>query len=250
MTSLREPAVAGFFYPADPVRLRREVEAYLAEAASAGGPPPKALIVPHAGYVYSGAVAASAYALVDPAPIERVVVLGPAHRYPLRGLATHGADYFATPLGLVEVEHTGLPVVDDAHAGEHSVEVQLPFLQVVCGDFRIVPIVVGRVDADDAAAALEELWGGPETLIVVSSDLSHYQAYAVAQRIDLETAEAITTLHPEKIGSNQACGHFAVNALLTVARRKGLTVRLVDLRNSGDTAGGREEVVGYGAFAL
>jgi hypothetical protein len=250
MTSVREPAVAGFFYPADPLQLRRDLGRYLATAAPAEAPAPKALIVPHAGYIYSGEVAGRAYALVDPEPVERVVVVGPAHRYPLRGLATHSAESFATPLGLIPVEHVGLPVADEAHAGEHSIEVQLPFLQVVCRRFRVIPILVGAATASEAAAALEAVWGGLETLIVVSSDLSHYHPYAVAQRLDRITAAAITELHPEDIGGEQACGHSAVRGLLTVARRKGLSARLVDLRNSGDTAGERDEVVGYGAFAL
>jgi AmmeMemoRadiSam system protein B len=247
--AVRRPAVAGLFYPADAAELRREVEDLLGGARGPEGAAPKALIVPHAGYVYSGPVAATGYARLRGAAVRRVVLLGPAHRYPLRGVATHGADFFETPLGRIPVERTSLPVLDAAHAKEHSLEVHLPFLQVVLGEFTLVPVVVGDASPDEVADALEGRWGGPETLVVVSSDLSHYHDYATARRLDRRTADAITAAEPG-LRPEQACGCHAVNGLLALARKKGLAVELLDLRSSGDTAGPRDEVVGYGAFAV
>jgi hypothetical protein len=257
----RPPAVAGLFYPDDPEALRRAVDGFVAAAPDADEAPPKALIAPHAGYVYSGPVAASAYAPLRAARgrVERVVLLGPAHRVPLRGLALPAAGRFATPLGTVPLDREAaeralaLPQVrrDDApHALEHSLEVQLPFLQRVLGAFSLVPFAVGDASADDVAEVIELLWGGPETLVVVSSDLSHYHDYATARRLDAETARAIEALRPDALGPDSACGRVPIRGLLVVARRRGLRVRTVDLRSSGDTAGPRDEVVGYGAFLV
>ena len=244
MKRVREPAVAALFYPGDRKTLESEVRALL-DAARSDEPAPKAMIVPHAGYVYSGAVAASAYGRRFGA-IERVVLLGPAHRHAFRGVATHSADWFATPLGRIRIERTDLAVLDSAHVGEHSLEVHLPFLQVLFGDFALVPIVVGDATPDEVAAAIEPLWGGDETLIVISSDLSHFHDYDTARRIDAATAEAITRLEP--VQPEQACGCRAIGGLQVLARRKGLSLESIDLRNSGDTAGSRDSVVGYGAF--
>jgi AmmeMemoRadiSam system protein B len=216
--------------------------------------------VPHAGYVYSGPIAAAAYARLAPAAagIRRVVLLGPAHRVPFRGLALPGADQFATPLGNVPVDAAGaalarrLPQVADnphAHAAEHSLEVQLPFLQRVLGDFRLVPLVVGAASGESVAEVLDLLWGGPETLIVISSDLSHYHAYGEARTMDRATADAILELAP-RLDHDEACGATPVNGLLLAARRRGLVPTLLDLRNSGDTAGDRRQVVGYAAFGF
>jgi len=262
MLSTRPAAVAGTFYPADPSALRGAVDRLLAAAAPAprDAPAVKALIVPHAGYVYSGPTAACAYArLVATAPaIRRVVLLGPAHRVPLRGLALPGVDQFATPLGKVAVDASGaalarrLPQVADsalAHAGEHSLEVQLPFLQRVLGDFGLVPLVVGAATSESVAEVLDLLWGGPETLIVVSSDLSHYHPYREAQAMDRATADAILGLAP-RLDHEEACGATPVNALLLAARRRSLVPALLDLRNSGDTAGDRRQVVGYASFGF
>ena len=233
---------------------------FLAAARAAGGVP-KAVIVPHAGYVYSGPVAAAAYALLAPARgvITRVVLLGPAHRVGFSGLALSSADHFATPLGRVPVDRaaveqlSGLPqvqVLDAAHAHEHSLEVQLPFLQEVLCDFTVVPLVVGDAEPEEVGAVLDRLWGGPETLIVVSSDLSHYHDYETARRLDRATSQAVEALASEAIGHDQACGRNPIIGLLHVARKKGLTARTVDLRNSGDTAGARDRVVGYGAYVF
>jgi len=270
----RPPAVAGTFYPADPVELERAVAGYLADAASralageAAGAgsrtdpgPAKALIAPHAGYVYSGPVAGSAYAALtgDADSVERVVLLGPAHRVSLRGLAVPTASAFGTPLGDVPVDLDAvealraLPQVhedDAAHAAEHSLEVHLPFLQLLLGAFRLVPLVVGDATADQVAEVLEHVWGGPETRVVVSSDLSHYHDYATARRLDAATARAIEELDPEGLDRESACGRAPIRGLLVAARRQGLRARSLDLRSSGDTAGPRGEVVGYGAFAL
>ena len=266
MPMIRQPAVADRFYPGDPAELGRMLDALLAEspasaASRPGTTPPKALIVPHAGYIYSGPIAATAYATLAPVHdrIHRVVLLGPSHRLPFRGLAATSADVFATPLGPVPIDRAAveraltLPQVhllDAAHAQEHSLEVQLPFLQRVLDDFSLVPLVVGEAAPESVAEVLDLLWGGPETLILVSSDLTHYLDYRTAQRIDAATSEAIEALRPESIGSDQACGRAPLNGLLTLARRRGLQAETLDRRNSGDTAGSRDQVVGYGAYAI
>jgi AmmeMemoRadiSam system protein B len=225
------------------------------------GPAPKALVAPHAGYIYSGPVAASAYArLAGAKGIERVVLFGPAHRVFVRGMATTTAEAFTTPLGDVPVDRDAtkrievVPHVapnDPAHAREHSLEVHLPFLQVVLERaFTLVPVVVGDASAAEVEAALEAVWGGPETLVVVSTDLSHYYDSATAQRMDRATADAIVALEPGKIGEEQACGRVPLRGLLSYAMHHGMHCEELDLRNSGDTAGPRDEVVGYGSFAL
>ncbi len=260
MSNIRPPAVAGTFYPSDPVALRAEIEDLLS-AAQADGPVPKAIIAPHAGYVYSGSVAATAYARLMPGreTLRRVVLLGPAHRIPFRGLAASAAAAFETPLGEVRLDHDALEKVlrlpqvqrlDLAHAGEHSLEVQLPFLQVVLRDFSLVPLVVGEASPNEVDEVLECVWGGPETLVVISSDLSHYHDYAAARRLDHATSQAIEGLRPEAISYQDACGRNPINGLLVAARHHGLRARTLDLRNSGDTAGPSDRVVGYGAYAF
>ncbi|WP_295543386.1 AmmeMemoRadiSam system protein B [uncultured Thiohalocapsa sp.] len=263
MSNIRRPAVAGLFYPDDPGVLHAAVTDLLTAARPAAAeraPQPKALIAPHAGYAYSGAIAASAYAqLTRPDLIRRVLLLGPAHRLPFRGIAVPTAEQFATPLGGVAVDRgalaslTGLPQVhelDMAFDGEHCLEVQLPFLQAILGHFSIVPLLVGDAGADAVAAVLERLWGGAETLIVISSDLSHYLDYDSARAIDARTSEAICTLRPEAISAGQACGRHPIAGLLTAARHHHLHAQQLDLRNSGDTAGPKDRVVGYGAYAF
>jgi hypothetical protein len=259
--SVRLPAVSGLFYPDDAETLRRMVNEFLAESPSLEGEPPKAIIAPHAGYIYSGPVAASVYARLARAhdKIERVVLLGPSHRVPFYGLAVTGASTFRTPLGDIRIDLQAvekvleLPQVvslDAAHANEHSLEVQLPFLQLLLDDFELVPLVVGDTNSEQVAAVLERLWGGPETLIVISSDLSHYHDYTTAQHMDKATSEAIVSLHPERLGYEDACGRIPVCGLLQLAKQRGLRGELVDLRNSGDTAGDKHRVVGYGAYAF
>ncbi|HEX2275425.1 MAG TPA: AmmeMemoRadiSam system protein B [Acidimicrobiales bacterium] len=262
---VREPAVAGTFYPSDPEILRATVERYLEDAAAAAGsasaPPPKAVVAPHAGYVYSGPVAARAYARVVPlrGRVERVVLLGPAHRVPLTAIAAPGADALATPLGAVRVDTAArdrlvgagsVVVSDQAHAGEHSLEVQLPFLQVALGEMAVLPLAVGRVPASAVADVLDAVWGGDETLIVVSSDLSHYHDHATATELDRHTAAAVVARQVEALEPEDACGVFPLRGLLAAARRHDLDVELLDLRTSGDTSGDADRVVGYGAFAL
>jgi AmmeMemoRadiSam system protein B len=263
MLTTRDPSVAGLFYPADPVALAQQVRGYLA-AASAPGPTeeaPKALIAPHAGYVYSGPVAGTAYAQIAPLAgrIERVVMLGPTHRMAIRGLAYSRAERFLTPLGEIAVDREALaeladlPQVRELEApfeGEHCLEVQLPFLQIVLGDFRLVPLLVGDASPSEVAEVLARLWGGDETLIVVSSDLSHYLDYASARALDAKTSRAIEALRLEDIGHQQACGRIPMSGLLAEARRRGLHARTLDLRNSGDTAGPKNQVVGYGAYVV
>ena len=261
MPSVRPPAVAGLFYPASAAELRAAVEGYLREAPARNGEPaPKAVIAPHAGYVYSGPIAGSAFQTLAGAAgtIERVVLLGPSHFIPIRGLALPGHESFGTPLGTVKIQHRGaqaslrLPqvrVVPEAHVREHSLEVELPFLQVLLGDFELVPLAVGDAEPEEVAEVLDRLWGGPETLIVVSSDLSHYLPYDAARRADRETADAILALRGP-LDPRQACGAMPINGLLQAARTHGLVPQLLDLRNSADTAGDPSRVVGYGAFAF
>jgi len=260
MSVARTPAVAGRFYPSDPRALKRMVEGYLSKA-KADGPPPKALIAPHAGYLYSGAIAATAYASLAAAreQISRVVLLGPAHRVFVRGLAASNAARFETPLGPIPLDRAAiecalaLPQVslsDAAHAEEHSLEVQLPFLQEVLVTFTLVPFVVGDASAEEVAEVLELLWDGPQTLIVVSSDLSHFHDYASARRLDAATSQAIEGLRWQEIDHDDACGRHPISGLLALARRRGLRAETLDLRNSGDTAGPRDQVVGYGAYAF
>jgi AmmeMemoRadiSam system protein B len=258
--SIRNPAVAGIFYPDDARELQRQVQVYLREAVTTPHRP-KAIIVPHAGYVYSGSVAATAYASLLPHRdrVERVVLLGPSHRVPLDGMAVSSADFFATPLGNIPVDQEAvrqllaLPrvrVMDAAHLLEHSLEVQLPFLQEILAHFRLVPIVVGESRPDEVAEVLDRLWGGVETLLVISSDLSHYQDYETARRLDRATSDAIEALAPQHIHYDDACGRNPVNGLLLAARQRGLRASTLDLRNSGDTAGPRDRVVGYGAYVF
>ncbi len=263
--STRAPAVAGMFYPADPALLRRTVEQALAQAAAGrdtgAATPPKALIAPHAGYRYSGPVAAAAYATVLPlrGQVERVVILGPAHTVPLAAVAASEADAFAGPLGAAPVDSAavrrlvdaGLVVVsDEAHAAEHAIEVQLPFVQVALGDVHIVPLVVGEVPARAVADVLDAVWGGPETLIVVSTDLSHYHDHRTATELDRRTAATILATRPEALGRGDACGLFALRGFLAAAERRQLEVDLLRLATSADTAGDPDRVVGYGAFAF
>lgn len=261
MQTVRTPAVAGLFYPADAAELQTQVRGFLDQVEPPAEPPPKAIIVPHAGYIYSGPIAASAYARLRAARdlIHRVVLLGPSHRVGFRGIAVSGMEAFATPLGRIAVDREAveqleqLPDVgflEQAHAQEHSLEVHLPFLQEVLDHFKLVPLVVGEARPTEVGAVLEALWGGPETLIVISSDLSHYHDYATARLLDDTTSKAIEALRFEDIGYEQACGRNPLNGLLWVARRKGLHGETIDLRNSGDTAGSRDQVVGYGAYVF
>ncbi|MGL6113014.1 MAG: AmmeMemoRadiSam system protein B, partial [Rubrivivax sp.] len=257
----RAAAVAGTFYPAGARALAQEVDRLLDDAACSAAPrAPKMLVVPHAGYVYSGPIAARAYALLAPwrGHIRRVVLLGPTHRVAIYGLALPDASAFETPLGRVEVDTTaraqlrGLPQVSvnsTAHAQEHSLEVQLPFLQRALGAFTLVPLAVGEATARQVAQVLERLWGGDETLVVISTDLSHYLSHAQAQARDTSTVERILRLDPE-LDPSQACGATPLGGALLAARAHGLTPRLLDLRNSGDTAGDRSRVVGYCAIAF
>ena len=259
MSAIRSPAVAGLFYPAAPDELSHYVRRLL-DDTQPQELIPKALIAPHAGYIYSGPIAASAYATLAPIAdrIRRVILLGPTHRVAVRGLALPGVDAFDTPLGRVEVDAAAaqaiahLPQVSvspQAHALEHSLEVHLPFLQSVLPDFRLLPLAVGMATPEEVAEVLEMLWGGDETLIVVSSDLSHYLPYASAQRTDKQTMQSILQLR-QPIDHEQACGGTPINGLILCARRHRLIPHLLDLRNSGDTAGSRDQVVGYAALAF
>lgn len=258
MTVIREPAVAGHFYPGSASELSASVRELLDEAEIQQGPAPKALIVPHAGYVYSGPVAASAYARLRPyrQRYTRVILLGPCHRVAVKGLALSGADVFRTPLGDVPLDKDAIAnldfpevkVFDATHQFEHSLEVHLPFLQSVIESFSLVPLVVGDASSMTVARIIDELWGGSETLIVISSDLSHYLTYADARTSDKTTCEAIENLQADGIDHDNACGATLINGLLIATRRRGMRVITLDLRNSGDTAGDKNHVVGYGSW--
>lgn len=259
--NIRQPAVAGLFYPDDPAELDTMLNDFLSQAPITAGPTPKAIIAPHAGYIYSGPVAASAYAKLIPLrdQIHRVVLLGPSHRVFLTGLAVSHASHFATPLGLIPIDRSGisnalkLPQVqymDAAHSSEHSLEVHLPFLQKVLGNFSLLPFVVGETTPQQVAEVLELYWDDPHTMIVISSDLSHYHDYLHAQQRDRATTNAIEAMALERIGFDDACGRNPINGLLQLARRHHLHVTTLDLRNSGDTAGPRDRVVGYGAYMV
>ena len=259
---IRPPAVAGMFYTGEAQALAGEIATMLAEAhpPAAKHITPKALIVPHAGHIYSGPIAASAYALLAPVAkvIRRVVLFGPAHRVAVDGLALPAADAFATPLGVIQLDLAAMQAAQNlpqvsvsaaAHAMEHSLEVQLPFLQGILDDFRLVPFVVGHTSGHEVAEVIDLLWGGPETLIVISSDLSHYLPYATARQKDQATTASILQLAP-LTEFEQACGALPINGMIEVARRRGLMPTLLDLRNSGDTAGDKSRVVGYASFAF
>lgn len=261
MDRVRQPAVSGMFYPADRDELSGTINSYLEKAHAPAGPVPKAIIAPHAGYIYSGPIAATAYSCLVPAAavIRRVVLLGPSHRVPFYGLAVSTADAFMTPLGSILLDRPSIDLLltlpqvkalDEAHRLEHSLEVQLPFLQRVLHSFTLVPVVVGEASPQEVSETLDLVWGGPETLIVISSDLSHYQDYATAQRLDRATSDAIERLDCAAIDQEQACGCNPVKGLLYNVSRHRLRATTVDLRNSGDTAGPRDQVVGYGAYVF
>jgi AmmeMemoRadiSam system protein B len=256
---VRKPSVAGSFYPAQPDRLRRQVVELLADAGTALKITPKALIAPHAGYIYSGSTAAAAFATLhdNPPTLARIVLIGPAHYVAIRGIALPTVDAFETPLGRVPVDRAALkdianlPFVfrnDAAHAPEHALEVELPFLQIVLPSFTLLPLVVGDATAHEVAQVLARVWSGPETLIVISSDLSHYLSYETARRLDAATAAAIENGDWADFGPGQACGYLPIAGLLIEANRHKLKARRLSLCNSGDTAGPRDQVVGYGAW--
>lgn len=260
--NVRPAAVAGMFYPGDEASLRREVRQHLGAAVDkvAEFAAPKAMIVPHAGYAYSGCVAGLGYALAARrrGEIERVVLLGPSHRVAFRGVALPDAEAFATPLGEVALDLDALAEVADlpcvvsngtAHAQEHSLEVQLPFIIEALGDIKLVPLSVGSAAPAEVASVIDALWGGPETLVVISSDLSHYLPYAKAQRIDARTIEKIVAVDGP-IELRSACGAVPVNGLLHTAAVRNMRGTLIGACNSGDTAGDRARVVGYATIGF
>ncbi len=260
MTMTRPPAVAGAFYPGNPATLAATVDHLLAETPATASEQPKALIVPHAGYIYSGSTAAMAYATLAPwrSTIRRVILLGPTHRVAVDGIALPKTTAFATPLGSIPLDTTAIAqlselpqivVSDRVHAEEHSLEVHLPFLQRILDDFTLVPLAVGHATPQAVAEVLDLLWGGPETLIVISSDLSHFLPYGAANQVDRDTCEHILQLDAH-IRPEQACGACPVNGLLLAAQQRGLIPQLIHRCNSGDTAGDRQRVVGYAAFAF
>ncbi len=257
---VKQPGVAGLFYPADRETCAAQVAACL-KAALPASVEPKVLVAPHAGYIYSGVVAGTAYATVAHrrGAISRVVLLGPNHRVGFKGVALCTAERWATPLGEIPVDMEAMArlralpdtiVSDPAFAQEHSLEVHLPFLQTVLGDFSLVPVLVGDARPETVAQVLRECWGGPETLIVVSSDLSHFHDHATATAMDGQAAQCIEALRPDLLKDDQACGNRPLRGLMLEAARRDLRVTALDVRNSGDTRGNMERVVGYGSFAF
>jgi len=258
--STRKAAVAGYFYEAQAAGLQHQVSQFVAQSPLLSSTKPKVLIVPHAGYVYSGSTAAQAYRSLESyqGEIRRVVLFGPAHRVYLDGMAIPSVEAFSTPLGEVKLDQKGIEqitsmpaviVSDEAHREEHSLEVQLPFLQAVLEQFTLVPVVVGNCDAKTVAAVIDELWGGEDTLIVISTDLSHFHSYEAARQIDASTCDLILQ-KSSGLSSEQACGAAAVNGLMSSEHIRSLEIELLSTCNSGDTAGSRDRVVGYGAFLL
>ena len=257
----RPPAVAGMFYSDKPQELAADVRAFVEEATpSVTAKSPKAVIAPHAGYIYSGPIAGTAYAALATRgkDIERVILIGPSHRVAFPGVAASAATAFDTPLGPLPVDREAVDLVvkegwarefEPAHEHEHSLEVQLPFCKQICPGARIVPLLAGDDDWRPVERILGLLWGGDETAVVISSDLSHYHDYATAQALDADTAKTVERLGAGQIDFEQACGATGINGLLALAAQKGLACTTLDLRNSGDTAGSRNRVVGYGAFA-
>ena len=266
MSQIRQPAVAGLFYPADKQSLKEDIDKYLEQANYGRDSIPKAIVVPHAGYVYSGPIAASAYKQIIPIKdkINRVILLGPSHRVAFNGLAVPESDFFKTPLGNIPIDQKAIQLLvdlpqvvasDQAHRDEHSLEVQLPFLQEILGEFSLIPLVVGDAERHEVAEVINRLWcddnGCDEhTLIVISTDLSHYHEYDEAKRIDRMTSDAILNIKPDLISYEDACGRNGLKGMLTVAEEKNLSVDILDLRNSGDTAGDKSRVVGYGAYVF
>ncbi len=259
--NIRPAAVAGKFYPAQPLQLGRMIETFLEQAQAGSMQNPKAVVAPHAGYVYSGPIAGSAFRTwaEQTRSINRVVLVGPSHYVDFPGIALPRATGFLTPFGTVRVDSDAveqlrsLPQVHEfppAHEQEHCLEVELPFLQQMISDFTIVPLVIGDATDEEVREVVEALWGGEETRFVLSSDLSHYHDYETARRIDRSTAAAIEGVRPEQLSANEACGHLAIRGFLKAAKQRGLSARTLDLRNSGDTAGPHDSVVGYGAFAF
>ncbi|MEE8331278.1 MAG: AmmeMemoRadiSam system protein B [Acidimicrobiia bacterium] len=262
MGSVRAPAVAGTFYPADAATLSAAVDDLLASGDPAPiDVDPMLLIVPHAGYVYSGPVAATAYRLLAtmPEPPRRLVMVGPSHFVAVSGVATPNTRGLETPLGIVEVDaelaaaaeaHPAVAPGPAAHAREHSLEVQLPFLQRALGELTVLPLLTGEATPQEVAAVLDEAVDTEGVMGLISTDLSHYLDAATARRRDASTAAAVVELRPEDIGREDACGRTGLQAGLVLARTRGWACRLLDLRNSGDTAGPTDRVVGYGAFAI
>ncbi|MBL4827089.1 MAG: AmmeMemoRadiSam system protein B [Spongiibacteraceae bacterium] len=265
MDKIRQPAVAGLFYPRDTEDLNNEVKQFLLCAQRSPNKQltqsPKALIVPHAGYRYSGQIAATAYATLIPnaQQIKRVVLLGPAHRTRFQDLATTTMDFFRTPLGDIPIDKSAIDrllerpdilPLEAAHQQEHSLEVQLPFLQGILKHFSLIPIVIGDPSANQVQQVLDLLWGGPETVIIISSDLSHYHNYNTAQAYDRSTCDAIEHAEAGYISSEQACGCIGINGLLLAAKQRNMSVQTLDLRNSGDVTGEKDTVVGYGSWAF
>jgi len=258
--NIRPAAVADIFYTANGTELAAQVSDFM-DADEVTNIVPKALIVPHAGYIYSGGTAGKGFALVKKltAAVNKIVLIGPCHRVWIQGLAIPDCQYFETPLGKIEVDSKTLnelvkfpqvTISDQAHAQEHSLEVQLPFLQSIFDQFKLIPLVAGEVSEDAFIEVLEYLWGGEETLIVISSDLSHFLDYDAAVAIDNKTSQAIESFEAGSINSDMACGSAGIKALLSLAKNKNLHVKTIHQCNSGDTAGDKDRVVGYGTYAI
>jgi AmmeMemoRadiSam system protein B len=262
--NIRHAAVAGQFYSDDPDELAHNVDSYIHSGlADVNANSLHGLIVPHAGYIYSGPVAGVAYWVLQKARsrIRTVVLAGPSHRVFLEGIGASLAAEWHTPLGPVAIaqdetskllhEFSAVNVRDDAHAPEHSLEVQLPFLQrVLDPDWQLLPLVVGHVDSNVMAEVLEPYLTRPDVVVIVSTDLSHYLTYDDARERDNRTAWNIIERNPDHIFDDDACGAYPLRGALVAAKEGDCNIELLALANSGDTQGSRDRVVGYGAFAI
>lgn len=259
MNNVRKPNVAGQFYPEKANTLKEMIHSFLIDTHVQVEEQPKAIIAPHAGYLYSGPIAATIYAVLSKYKdtVKKVILIGPSHRIYFKGIAATMVDYFETPLGSVPVanerDFLSSPVIhinEAAFGMEHSLEVQLPFLQIVLNHFELTPLIVGDVEFSKVADVMASLWGGKETLIIVSSDLSHYKDYQAAQKLDACTSRAILNLAPQELHFEQACGLIPIQGLLHVAKQNNMQARALDVRNSGDIVGSKDRVVGYGAYCF
>jgi len=258
----RQASVAGSFYPKNPAQLKKTLTNLFNANEDLNidfQTPVKAIIAPHAGYIYSGPIAAKAYSLVSTCikGKNKITIIGPSHFVPFNGIALSTAEFFETPLGKIKVDHHAYELInripeviylDEAHAREHSIEVHLPFIQYLKKDVRIIPLAVGQTSYQKVAKVLEKFCEEKDNLIIISSDLSHYHAYGYAQKYDLQTALKIENYKCSQLGPNEACGYLAIAGLLKMAKDRKYKIKRIDLCNSGDTSGSKDTVVGYGSW--
>ena len=261
MEKIKQADVAGMFYPGEEASLRQMVDGFIQKALSFDLRP-RAIIAPHAGYIYSGSIAGTAYKTIAAVrdQIENVIIMSPAHRFYLRGIALHMADAFATPLGNIPVnigivkkikQFSSVQWEERSFIQEHGLETHLPFIQrAFKPGIKIVPMIVGECQESEVAEILESVWEDPRNFVIISSDLSHFHSYADAKKLDRNTVDLIQNLDSQSLDTEFACGHYPICGLLNLARNRKLKIKALDIRSSGDTAGSKESVVGYGSFAV